>query len=108
MNTSKEIAEKYVYGRHDALTDSQEIEDMIKDIESFSQSQWISIKDELPEDGEVVDIWMLNGKRQVDVTFDAKEQGARQWYNFKDYGMPEAKTIYLLTHWKRQPEPPKN
>jgi len=32
--TPREIAEKYVYGRHNALTDKQEIEDMVKDIES--------------------------------------------------------------------------
>ena len=31
--TPKEIAEKYVYGRHDALTDKQEVEDMAKDID---------------------------------------------------------------------------
>jgi len=34
--TPREIAEKYVYGRHNALTDKQEIEDMVKDIESLS------------------------------------------------------------------------
>lgn len=32
--TPREIAEKYVYGNHDALTNNQEIRDMIKDIES--------------------------------------------------------------------------
>lgn len=35
--TAREIAEKYVFGRHDALTDNQEIEDMIKDIEEFAK-----------------------------------------------------------------------
>ena len=34
--TPREIAEKYVYGRHNALTDAQEVEDMVKDIESLS------------------------------------------------------------------------
>ena len=33
--TSKEIAEKYVHGLHDALTDSQEKKDMIEDITSL-------------------------------------------------------------------------
>jgi predicted DNA-binding protein YlxM (UPF0122 family) len=32
--TPKEIAEKYVYVRHNALTDKQEVEDMVKDIEA--------------------------------------------------------------------------
>ena len=31
--TPLEIAEKYVHGNHDALTDNQEIKDMVKDIE---------------------------------------------------------------------------
>ena len=30
--TELEIAQKYVYGEHDALTDNQEIIDMVKDI----------------------------------------------------------------------------
>lgn len=33
--TPKQIAEKYVHGLHDALTDSQEKKDMISDIESL-------------------------------------------------------------------------
>ena len=40
--TAREIAEKYVYGKHDALTDNQEIEDMIKDIEDFAKNNsWV-------------------------------------------------------------------
>lgn len=33
--TAKEIAKKYVYGNHDALTDKQEVIDMVKDIEQL-------------------------------------------------------------------------
>lgn len=33
--TPEQIAEKYVYGKHDALTDSQEIKDMVQDIENL-------------------------------------------------------------------------
>ena len=36
--TSREIAEKYVYGTHESLTDKQEIEDMISDIENYAQT----------------------------------------------------------------------
>lgn len=32
--TPKEIAQKYVYGNHNALTDTQEVADMVKDIET--------------------------------------------------------------------------
>jgi len=33
----EEIAKKYVYGNHDALTDRQEIKDMILDIENYAK-----------------------------------------------------------------------
>lgn len=42
MKTAKSIAEKYVYGKHDALTDEQEVIDMSNDIEQFAnQSLWV-------------------------------------------------------------------
>lgn len=34
-NEIKRIAVKYVYGNHDALTDRQEVKDMIKDIKEL-------------------------------------------------------------------------
>tara|TARA_B100000780_G_scaffold259705_1_gene210933 strand:+ start:401 stop:628 length:228 start_codon:yes stop_codon:yes gene_type:complete len=37
--TPLEIAQKYVYGEHDALTDNQEIIDMTKDIEQAIAEQ---------------------------------------------------------------------
>ncbi len=39
--TPFEIAQKYVYGEHDALTDNQEIIDMTKDIEQAISEQLI-------------------------------------------------------------------
>ena len=36
--TPKEIAEKYVYGTHDALTQKQEVIDMIADIENYAKT----------------------------------------------------------------------
>ena len=41
----KEIAEKYVHGKHDALTDNQEIEDIIKDIEEYAKQKDERIKE---------------------------------------------------------------
>ena len=35
--TPKQIAKKYVHGMHDALTDNQEIKDMITDIETYAK-----------------------------------------------------------------------
>lgn len=35
--TAEEIAEKYVRGSHDALTDNQEIKDMAGDIEEYAE-----------------------------------------------------------------------
>lgn len=41
--SAREIAEKYVYGRHDALTDRQEIEDMVSDIEYLLKANDVSL-----------------------------------------------------------------
>jgi hypothetical protein len=51
-----EIAQKYVYGEHDALTDNQKIIDMTKDIEQAIAEQlilsgvgnWVAISDRKP------------------------------------------------------------
>jgi len=37
--TAKEIAEKYVHGKHDALTDSQEKKDMANDVEQYANEK---------------------------------------------------------------------
>jgi hypothetical protein len=39
--TSEEIAKKYVYGKHTALTDRQEVKDMITDIENYVEEKLI-------------------------------------------------------------------
>lgn len=36
--TIEQIAKKYVHGMHDALTDRQEIKDMMTDIETYAES----------------------------------------------------------------------
>ena len=36
--TAEQIAKKYVHGLHDALTDRQEIKDMMTDIETYAES----------------------------------------------------------------------
>ena len=41
--TSKEIAEKYVYGKHSCLTDNEEIKELIKDIETYSENKVLNI-----------------------------------------------------------------
>ena len=45
--TPLEIAQKYVYGEHDALTDNQEIIDMTKDIEQAKQINMYINKEDL-------------------------------------------------------------
>lgn len=35
--TAEQIAKKYVHGLHDALTDRQEIKDMMADIETYAE-----------------------------------------------------------------------
>ena len=43
--TSKEIANKYVLGNHDALTDNQEKLDMVADIEEYAKQKDERIKE---------------------------------------------------------------
>jgi hypothetical protein len=79
--TPREIAEKYVYGRHDALTDEQEIRDMVKDIESLPQS--VSKQSELNEHDELVNktndihdiIERLKSLKSYDINYSEFEGG---------------------------------
>lgn len=54
-----EIAQKYVYGEHDALTDNQEIIDMTKDIEQAIAEQLIlsGVTFCLPIEGDTFESW---------------------------------------------------
>lgn len=66
--TSREIAEKYVYGKHDALTDSQEIIDMIKDIEEYVS--------DLRKELEVTDNLLEERQRVLDTIPECKSHGS--------------------------------
>tara|TARA_R110000782_G_C14681059_1_gene400027 strand:+ start:263 stop:436 length:174 start_codon:yes stop_codon:yes gene_type:complete len=46
-----EIARKYVFGNHDALTDNQEIKDMVKDIGDLIDSEKTKSYNEGVRDG---------------------------------------------------------
>lgn len=50
--TAKEIAEKYVHGKHDALTDSQEKKDMANDIEQYANEKVKEVLSEIQSEGE--------------------------------------------------------
>ena len=69
--------------------------------------EWIDKNTELPTEKKLVDVLMMNDKREVDVTFDPELIGLSQFYKYKDEIIPEAKTIFLLTHWMDVPKPPK-
>ena len=106
MKTAKDIAEKYVYGNHDALTDSQEITDMVKDIEGFAKSQtpisdqWISVETDKPqEDFHVLCRTDQNGVVRNYVL--AISFHTNQWYDYE--GQPFNGEV---THYQELPTPP--
>jgi len=51
--TPEEIAEKYVHGKHNALTDSQEKKDMVNDINRYVKSNRWEEKDKIIEQQEI-------------------------------------------------------
>jgi len=73
--TPKEIAEKYVYGKHDALTDKQEIKDMIKDIEAYAEHKVknssipdvMNTEESLNKMNSSEAIWLIESKEGYDV-----------------------------------------
>lgn len=54
MKTAEEIAIKYVYGNHNALTDRQEFEDMKNDIIEFAKMHAEDALKQASEDAEVI------------------------------------------------------
>ena len=77
---AREIAEKYVYGRHDALTDAQEVKDMVADIECFRNNKYEAQgwKIYTPDDDESVVVMedAFGTKRSFDVDDFVKLMGA--------------------------------
>lgn len=71
--------------------------------------EWISVKDNLPPSGEVVDIWADNG-RKTDYTYIRSAYGKRG----NDFFNPEKNGLIYrvdsvsdnVTHWRRLPKPP--
>jgi hypothetical protein len=69
-------------------------------------SEWISVKDRLPNDGEFVDIYIRStankkfGKRLTSVSYYKGKfiLGEDVWSN----------SVLYVTHWMPQPEPPNN
>ena len=68
----KEIAEKYVHGLHDALTDSQEKKDMIEDINNLFSDLKQSIEDLKEKYDNAYDVQIMldkdsNGVHQMNI-----------------------------------------
>lgn len=62
--TAEQIAKKYVHGLHDALTDRQEIKDMMADIEAYAEA-YHKAKVEAISDEEIdKQLWQSRSKRQ--------------------------------------------
>ena len=76
---------------------------------------WISVKDELPKDEQVIDVWMSEykskNKREIDVIFYRKYSGIDFRKNFFfQWNFENETTIFLeenkISHWMTRPEPP--
>jgi hypothetical protein len=70
MKTAEEIAEKYVLGNHDALTDNQEIKDMAADIEEYASIKAEQARrEERGKSFEMLEKWsILNKEHYRDVS----------------------------------------
>jgi hypothetical protein len=88
--TPKQIAEKYVYSKHNALTDNQEIKDMIKDIEQYTQEQLkkcpISfIEKSTPQDKfKQLKKAVIEVTEQIDKETPWQEREPKWWVEMKD------------------------
>lgn len=68
-------------------------------------NNWISVKDRLPELGDVV---LIAGNGYVHCGVYGSKYYANKWYevNYDRYG-DEEEIYYNVTHWQPLPEPPK-
>jgi hypothetical protein len=81
--TSEEIARKYIFGDHDALTNSQEVADMAKDINDL-----ISLKCD-----NAYDVGFGNGRDNMKIELcehDYKIDISEQWQDCKKCGIGHA------------------
>lgn len=101
--TPFEIAQKYVYGEHDALTDNQEIIDMTKDIkQSISEQlllrsimEWVTVKDDEPKEFESI----IGIEMPYETRYACHREGNL-------YISDETGESVAITHWIYSPKSP--
>ena len=79
--TALEIAQKYVYGEHNALTDNQEIIDMTKDIEQYHKEQLILSGVGSSFLNELIEKHKANKKLALDNCKKMKDSNQYPWYD---------------------------
>jgi hypothetical protein len=68
-------------------------------------SEWISVKDRLPVDGEYVLVYAKNGTRRYKI--DSAIYCEEKKYHWRFFDIPNYFGKYI-THWMPLPEPPKD
>jgi len=63
---------------------------------------WVSVEERLPDDRQIVDIW-INNTRMIYVSWD---QVNEYWYYYSDASSVKVKIMGKATHWRSIPEPP--
>ena len=56
--------------------------------------EWISVKDRLPNDGEITDVYIDLGRRITN-------------YKWESFDLQSSFMPHFITHWMPLPEPPK-
>ena len=81
----------------------------LPDNKPSQQMQWVSVDDRLPEDGQIVDVWIVsNGlfnQRLTDVVYSSTSL-TFQIDDICDVGIEPHPTNSFVTHWMPLPKPP--
>lgn len=67
--------------------------------------EWISVKDRLPNEGDIVVAWLFKKKEPACVRFERDKHGPI-WYELVTVDRDNDRED-LITHWMPLPEPPK-
>ena len=93
---------KYAHHAQTIARDKPVVLDFYKTAEAalreWGQSEWVSVKDRLPENGETVLVYRPTMKIQYMTSY--------YWYRFCD-GAIDIQGNDVITHWMPLPEPPK-
>ena len=89
--------------------DTEAQDELLKLAKIGQQMQWVSVDEKLPEDGQIVDVWIVsNGlfnQRLTDVVYSSTSL-TFQIDDICDVGIESHPTNSFITHWMPLPKPP--